>query len=112
MLHAACSILFGIIVKSAVNDVHFGSNQESELKFCRMRVCVCVCVFSKNYNFHFLLLQVAGHQTAFINELKLSDFKQVLNKNSIPSEFSGGVLWCCNGTIAVRRVSLSMPHFL
>lgn len=49
------------------------------------------------------LNQVAGHQTAFINELKLSDFKQVLNKNSIPSEFSGGVLWCCNGTIAVRR---------
>ncbi|KDR21766.1 probable cleavage and polyadenylation specificity factor subunit 2 isoform X2 [Zootermopsis nevadensis] len=49
------------------------------------------------------LNQVAGHQTAFINELKLSDFKQVLNKNNIPSEFSGGVLWCCNGTVAVRR---------
>lgn len=68
----------------------------------------CVCVFRKRCNFHILLLQVAGHQTAFINELKLSDFKQVLNKNSIPSEFSGGVLWCCNGSIAVRRVSLRM----
>ncbi|PSN48231.1 putative cleavage and polyadenylation specificity factor subunit 2, partial [Blattella germanica] len=44
-----------------------------------------------------------GHQTCFINELKLSDFKQVLNKNNISSEFSGGVLWCCNGTVAVRR---------
>lgn len=49
------------------------------------------------------LNQVVGHQTAFINELKLSDFRQVLNKNNIPSEFAGGVLWCCNGTIAVRR---------
>ncbi|XP_044746186.1 probable cleavage and polyadenylation specificity factor subunit 2 [Coccinella septempunctata] len=44
------------------------------------------------------------HDTVFINELKLSEFKQVLSKCSITSEFSGGVLWCCNGTIAVRRV--------
>jgi hypothetical protein len=95
-----------------VNGFHFGNNQESELEFCRTCVCVCVCVFRILVDFHFLLLQVAGHQTAFINELKLSDFKQVLNKNSIPSEFSGGVLWCCNGTIAVRRVSLRMLHFL
>ncbi|XP_072745132.1 probable cleavage and polyadenylation specificity factor subunit 2 [Anoplolepis gracilipes] len=49
------------------------------------------------------LNEVPGHQTTFINELKLSDFKQVLNKSNIPSEFSGGVLWCCNNTIAVRR---------
>ncbi|XP_075221606.1 cleavage and polyadenylation specificity factor subunit 2 [Lycorma delicatula] len=47
--------------------------------------------------------QIKGHQPSFINELKLSDFKQVLTKNNIPSEFSGGVLWCCNGTVAVRR---------
>lgn len=47
--------------------------------------------------------QITGHQPVFINELKLSDFKQVLMKNNIPSEFSGGVLWCCNGTVAVRR---------
>ncbi|XP_045464332.1 probable cleavage and polyadenylation specificity factor subunit 2 [Harmonia axyridis] len=44
------------------------------------------------------------HDTVFINELKLSEFKQVLSKCNIISEFSGGVLWCCNGTIAVRRV--------
>lgn len=49
------------------------------------------------------LNEVPGHQTTFINELKLSDFKQILNKSNIPSEFSGGVLWCCNNTIAVRR---------
>lgn len=44
------------------------------------------------------------HDTVFINELKLSEFKQVLAKMNINSEFSGGVLWCCNGTVAVRRV--------
>lgn len=46
----------------------------------------------------------APHDTVFINELKLSEFKQVLLKGNINSEFSGGVLWCSNGTIAVRRV--------
>ncbi|KAI4467288.1 cleavage and polyadenylation specificity factor subunit 2 [Holotrichia oblita] len=44
------------------------------------------------------------HDTVFINELKLSEFKQILAKSNITSEFSGGVLWCCNGTIAIRRV--------
>ncbi|XP_063222621.1 probable cleavage and polyadenylation specificity factor subunit 2 [Bacillus rossius redtenbacheri] len=47
--------------------------------------------------------QLPTHQTVFINELKLSDFKQVLTRSNISSEFSGGVLWCCNGTVAVRR---------
>ncbi|CAH1111258.1 unnamed protein product [Psylliodes chrysocephalus] len=44
------------------------------------------------------------HDPVFINELKLAEFKQVLGRNSINSEFSGGTLWCCNGTIAVRKV--------
>ncbi|KAJ3647638.1 hypothetical protein Zmor_019503 [Zophobas morio] len=44
------------------------------------------------------------HETVFVNELKLSEFKQVLAKSNITSEFSGGVLWCCNGTLAIRRV--------
>lgn len=35
----------------------------------------------------------------------LSDFKQVLAKSNIAAEFSGGVLMCCNNTIAVRKVS-------
>uniref|UniRef100_A0A6V7ING6 Cleavage and polyadenylation specificity factor subunit 2 n=1 Tax=Bracon brevicornis TaxID=1563983 RepID=A0A6V7ING6_9HYME len=49
------------------------------------------------------LNQVPGHQAIFINELKLSDFKQILTKHNIPSELSGGVLWCCNDAIAVRK---------
>ncbi|XP_044264414.1 probable cleavage and polyadenylation specificity factor subunit 2 [Tribolium madens] len=44
------------------------------------------------------------HDTVFINELKLSEFKQILAKSNINSEFSGGVLWCSNGTLAIRRV--------
>lgn len=50
--------------------------------------------------------KISPHNAVFINELKLSDFKQVLNKNNITSEFSGGVLWCCNGSLALRRVSV------
>uniref|UniRef100_A0A1E1XGR2 Cleavage and polyadenylation specificity factor subunit 2 n=1 Tax=Amblyomma aureolatum TaxID=187763 RepID=A0A1E1XGR2_9ACAR len=46
--------------------------------------------------------QVPGHATIFINELKLSDFKQVLLRNGVQAEFSGGVLYC-NGIVAVRR---------
>lgn len=45
-----------------------------------------------------------AHNSVFINELKLSDFKQVLMKNNINSEFSGGVLMCSNGTLSLRRV--------
>ncbi|XP_039963215.1 probable cleavage and polyadenylation specificity factor subunit 2 [Bactrocera tryoni] len=44
------------------------------------------------------------HNAVLINELKLSDFKQVLMRNNISSEFSGGVLWCANGTLALRRM--------
>lgn len=44
------------------------------------------------------------HNSVLINELKLSDFKQILMRNNINSEFSGGVLWCCNGTLALRRI--------
>ncbi|XP_058062767.1 probable cleavage and polyadenylation specificity factor subunit 2 isoform X1 [Anopheles bellator] len=44
------------------------------------------------------------HNPVFINELKLIDFKQVLMRSNIASEFSGGVLWCSNGTVALRRV--------
>ncbi|XP_018799414.1 PREDICTED: probable cleavage and polyadenylation specificity factor subunit 2 [Bactrocera latifrons] len=44
------------------------------------------------------------HNAVLINELKLSDFKQVLMRNNISSEFSGGVLWCANGMLALRRM--------
>ncbi|CAH2012768.1 unnamed protein product [Acanthoscelides obtectus] len=44
------------------------------------------------------------HDPVFINELKLSEFKQILARSNISSEFSGGVLWCSNGSIAIRKV--------
>lgn len=50
---------------------------------------------------------LSPHDPVFINELKLSEFKQVLAKSNINSEFSGGVLWCSGGTIAIRRVILT-----
>lgn len=48
---------------------------------------------------------VPPHNSTFINELKISDFKQVLLRNNIPAEFSNGALWCANSTIAIRRVN-------
>uniref|UniRef100_V5H675 Cleavage and polyadenylation specificity factor subunit 2 n=1 Tax=Ixodes ricinus TaxID=34613 RepID=V5H675_IXORI len=33
--------------------------------------------------------QIPGHATIFVNELKLSDFKQVLLRNGVQAEFSG-----------------------
>ncbi|KAK0164392.1 hypothetical protein PV328_003028 [Microctonus aethiopoides] len=50
-----------------------------------------------------VIFQVPEHQAIFINELKLSDFKQILDKNNIPSELSDGALWCCNDTFVIRR---------
>merc|ERR1719507_1007032 len=48
-------------------------------------------------------LENPGHGSVFVNELKLSDFKIVLTKNNINSEFIGGVLFCGNGSVALRR---------
>lgn len=50
--------------------------------------------------------ELENHDPVFINELKLVDFKQALAKSSVFSEFSGGVLWCCNGSVAVRKVNV------
>lgn len=47
-----------------------------------------------------------NHDPVFINELKLSEFKQILAKSNISSEISGGVLWCCNGSMVIRRVRI------
>lgn len=49
--------------------------------------------------------RIPPHNSVFVNELKLSDFKQVLMKNNISSELSGGILLCANGTCAIRRVT-------
>uniref|UniRef100_A0A8C1Z3F7 Cleavage and polyadenylation specificity factor subunit 2 n=1 Tax=Cyprinus carpio TaxID=7962 RepID=A0A8C1Z3F7_CYPCA len=46
--------------------------------------------------------EVLGHQSVFINEPRLSDFKQVLLREGIQAEFVGGVL-VCNNLVAVRR---------
>jgi len=48
--------------------------------------------------------QVVGHSTNFVNELKLSDFKLVLTKNGIPSEFQAGNLMCGHSSqVQLRR---------
>lgn len=52
----------------------------------------------------FTLPKVPGHQSVFMNEPRLSDFKQVLLREGIQAEFVGGVL-VCNNQVAVRRVS-------
>lgn len=52
-----------------------------------------------------VILKVLGHQSVFMNEPRLSDFKQVLLREGIQAEFVGGVL-VCNNLVAVRRVGL------
>lgn len=55
-------------------------------------------------------LKVLGHQSVFMNEPRLSDFKQVLLREGIQAEFVGGVL-VCNNLVAVRRVGvLCLKH--
>lgn len=44
-----------------------------------------------------------AHDPVLINELRLSDFKQVLSKSGIMAEFNAGILWCANGTVALRK---------
>lgn len=53
--------------------------------------------------------QVPLHNAIFINELRLSDFKQVLLNNGIQAEFSGGILYC-NDKVTVRRRETGRIH--
>jgi len=53
--------------------------------------------------------QIPLHNAIFINELKLSDFKQVLLNNGIQAEFSGGILYC-NEKVSVRRREAGRIH--
>lgn len=46
--------------------------------------------------------QVPAHTSVFVNDLKLSDFKQLLIQEGHKAEFSGGVL-VINNTVAVRK---------
>lgn len=52
---------------------------------------------------------VPPHDAIFINELKLSDFKQVLLNNNIQAEFSDGVLYC-NDRVSVRKRESGRIH--
>ena len=56
------------------------------------------------------LAQMAGHESIFVNELKLSDFKQALVRNKEGAEFSGGVLYSSSGKVAVRRKESGRIH--
>lgn len=53
--------------------------------------------------------QMPLHSAIFINELKLSDFKQVLLNSGIQAEFSGGILYC-NDKVTVRRRETGRIH--
>ena len=44
-----------------------------------------------------------SHSAVFINEPRLSEFKQLVVSKGIQAEMSGGVL-ICNNVVAVRRV--------
>lgn len=48
-------------------------------------------------------MQVPSHSAVFINEPRLSEFKQIVVSKGIQAEMSGGVL-ICNNVVAVRRV--------
>jgi len=49
------------------------------------------------------VIQVPSHSAVFINEPRLSEFKQLVVSKGIQAEMSGGVL-ICNNVVAVRRV--------
>ncbi|XP_077966270.1 cleavage and polyadenylation specificity factor subunit 2-like isoform X2 [Styela clava] len=46
--------------------------------------------------------ELESHGTYFVNDVRLSDFKQILIKEGISAEFIGGVL-VCNNSVAIRR---------
>ncbi|XP_026725742.1 probable cleavage and polyadenylation specificity factor subunit 2 isoform X2 [Trichoplusia ni] len=50
--------------------------------------------------------QAAGgaHAASFVNALRLSELRAALHRLGLSSEFSGGALECCNGTLAIRRL--------
>lgn len=49
------------------------------------------------------LTEIPGHDQVYINDPRLSDFKQILQKNGVQAEFAGGVLVCCSGALAITR---------
>lgn len=55
---------------------------------------------------------IPPHETVFINDIKLLDLKQILSKHNINSEWSNGVLWSCNNTIAIRKARNFLNLFI
>lgn len=49
------------------------------------------------------------HNAIFVNELRLSDFKQVLLNNGIQAEFSDGILYC-NDRVTLRKRGTGRIH--
>lgn len=49
-----------------------------------------------------VMQEVTGHSQVFINAPRFQDVKQVMTRNGILAEFTGGVL-VCNSNVAVRR---------
>lgn len=46
-----------------------------------------------------------AHAAKFINSVRLSELRAAIAKIGLSAEFAGGALECCNGTLAIRRVS-------
>lgn len=49
------------------------------------------------------IVEAPGHRSVFIGDPKLSDFKQVLMNAGYHAELYGGVLWTCEGMIALKK---------
>jgi hypothetical protein len=48
--------------------------------------------------------QIPGHSAVYIGEVKLPDFKRVLESNGYKSDLYGGILITANGRIALKKV--------
>lgn len=83
-------------IKSLINVSHRSNEEKMEVD--RVDAFDSVPVLEQ-----LALTEIPGHDQVFINDPRLSDFKQILQKNGVQAEFAGGVLVCCNGAIAITR---------
>jgi len=70
------------------------------MHICDWSTFFCTCSL---FSLSDVVLQVPSHSAVFINEPRLSEFKQIVVSKGIQAEMSGGVL-ICNNVVAVRRV--------
>ena len=52
---------------------------------------------------HDSLVELSSHDTVFVNEVRLNEFKMILTKHGLPAEFIMGVL-VVNNRVAVKRL--------